>query len=95
MTSHAISVCVGLYYHDHKHVETTTLKCKKGLSVLKAMAAKDTEQRYFFLLYQSVVLGVIDYGPGLTTVALTNLLKLNIAERGKASHTGNHQRHTH
>ena len=80
MTSHAISVCVGLYYHDHKHVETTTLKCKKGLSVLKAMAAKDTEQRYFFLLYQSVVLGVIDCGTGLTAMAQTNLPKLDSAQ---------------
>ena len=77
MTSHAISVCVGLYYLNHKHVETTTLKCKKGLSVLKAMAAKDTEQRYFFLLYQSVVLDVIDCGPGRTARAQTNLLKLD------------------
>ena len=76
MTSHAISVCVGLYYHDHKHVETT-LKCKKGMSVLKAMAAKDTEQRHIFLLYQSVVLGVIDCGPGRTAMAQTNLLKLD------------------
>ena len=29
-----------------KHVETTALKCKKGLSVLKFMAAKDIEQIY-------------------------------------------------
>ena len=43
-----------------KHVKTTALKCEKGLSVLKAMTAKDTEQRHLFLLYQSVVLGVID-----------------------------------
>ena len=28
-----------------KHVETTALKCKKGLSVLKAMAAKGIEER--------------------------------------------------
>ena len=76
MTSHAISVCVGLYYHDHKHVETT-LKCKKGLSVLKAMAAKGIEQCHLFLLYQSVVLSVIDYGLGLTTMAHTNLLTLD------------------
>ena len=39
-----------------KHVETTALKCKKGLSVLKAMVAKGIEQCHLFLLYQSVVL---------------------------------------
>ena len=31
----------------------------------------------FFLLYESVVLGVADYGLGLTTMAQTNLLKLD------------------
>ena len=51
-----------------KHVETTALKCKKGLSVLKAMAAKGIEQRHLFLLYQSVVLSVVDYGLGLRQI---------------------------
>ena len=60
-----------------KHVETTVLKCKKGLSALKAMAVKGIEQRHLFLLYQSVVLSVSDYGLGLTTMAQTNLLKLD------------------
>ena len=48
-----------------------------GLSVLKAMAAKGIDQRHLLLLYQSVVLSVTDYGLGLTTVAQTNLLKLD------------------
>ena len=39
--------------------------------------AKGIEQRHLFLLYQSVVLCVIDYGPGLTTMAQSNLLKLD------------------
>ena len=34
-------------------VESTQLGCKKGLSALKAMAAKGIEQRHLFLLYQS------------------------------------------
>ena len=58
-------------------METTALKLKKGLSVLKAMAAKGIEQRHLFLLYQSVVLSVTDYGLSLTTMAQTNLLKLD------------------
>ena len=57
-----------------KHVETTALKRKKGLSVLKAMAAKGIEQRHLFLPYQSVVLSVTDYGLGLATMAQINLL---------------------
>ena len=60
-----------------KHVETTALKCKKGPSVQKAIAAKGIEERHLFLLYQSVVLSVIDYGLGLTTMAQINLLKLD------------------
>ena len=40
------------------------------------MAAKGIEHR-LFLLYQSVVLSVIDYGLGLPTIAQTNLLKLD------------------
>ena len=58
-------------------METTALKSKKGLSVLKAMAAKGIEKRHLFLLYQSVVFNVTDYGLGLTTMAQTNLLKLD------------------
>ena len=34
-----------------KHVETTALKCKKGLSVLKAMGAKGIAQCHLFLMY--------------------------------------------
>ena len=72
---------LGIHYDRmltyRKHVETTAPKCKKGLSVPKAMAAKGIEQRHLFLLYQSVVLSVTDYGPGLTTMSQTNLLKLD------------------
>ena len=41
------------------------------------MAAKGIEQRHLFLPYQSVVFSVTDYGLGLTTMAQTNLLKLD------------------
>ena len=42
------------------------------------MAAKGIEQRH---LFQSVVLSVIDYGPGLTTMSQTNMLMLDEAMR--------------
>ena len=45
--------------------------------MLKAMASKGVEQRHLFLLYQSVILSVIDYGLGLTTLSQSNLLKLD------------------
>ena len=46
--------------YSRNNVETTALKRKKGLSVLKAKAkaAKGIEQRDLFLPYQSVVLSV-------------------------------------
>ena len=58
-------------------VESTKLRCKKGLPTLKAMASKGIEQRHLFLLNQSVMLSVIDYGLGLTTLSQSNLLKLD------------------
>ena len=58
-------------------VESIQLRCKKGLSTFKAMASKGIEQRHLFLLYQSVILSVIDYGLGLTTLSQSNLLKLD------------------
>ena len=44
---------------------------------MKDMASKGIEQRHLFLLYQSVILSVIDYGLGLTTMSQSNLLKLD------------------
>ena len=56
-TSHLIYLRIhfDIMLTNRKHVETTALKCKKGLSVLKAMAAKGIEQRHLFLLHQRVV----------------------------------------
>ena len=41
------------------------------------MASNGIEQRHLFLLYESVIFSVIDYGLGLTTPAQSNLLKLD------------------
>ena len=59
-------------------IESTKLRCKKGLSTSKkARASKGIEKRHLFLLYQSVILSVIDYGLGLITLSQFNLLKLD------------------
>ena len=42
---------------------------------MKAVAEKDIEEFHLLLLYQSLVLGVKDCGPGLTTTPQTNLPK--------------------
>ena len=44
---------------------------------MKAKASKGIEQRHLFLLYASVILSVIDYGLGLTTLSQSNLSKLD------------------
>ena len=59
-----------------QNMETTALKCKKGLSVLKAIAAMGIEQNHPFLPYQSVVFIVTDCGLRLT-MAQTNLPQLD------------------
>ena len=60
--------------------ESTKLRCKKGLSALKAMASEGIEQRHMFLLYQSVILSVIANGLSLTTLSQSNLLKLDTVQ---------------
>ena len=57
-------------------VESTKFRCK----ALKAMATKCIERRLLFLLYQSVILSVIDYGLGLTTLSQSNPQKLDRAQ---------------
>ena len=61
-------------------IESTKLRCNKGLSALKAMALEDIEQRHLFLLCQSVILSVIDNALGLTSLSQSNLLKLDFAQ---------------
>ena len=62
---------------DKAQVESTKLRCKKGLSALKAMATKGIEHHHLFLLYQSVILGVIECCLVLTIPSQPNLLKVD------------------
>jgi len=48
-----------------QHMEATEPKCKKGLSVLKVMAAKGIEESHLFLLCPSAALSVTDHGLGI------------------------------
>ena len=54
-------------------VESTNLRCKKGLSMLKAISLKFIERPHLFLLYQRVIFSVIYYGLGLTTLSLPHM----------------------
>ena len=56
-------------------VESIKLRCKKGLSPLKAMALNGIK-RHLFLLHQSVILGVTDY-VWVLQPCQSNLLKID------------------
>ena len=51
--------------------DSTKLRCKKGLSTLKAFKRHRTKS------VPVVILSVIDYGPGLIILPQSNLLKLD------------------
>ena len=72
-------------------VESTNGRCKKGLSALKAMASKGIEPRPLFLMYQSMMLNVFDYGMGLTTLSQSNQRKLDRVQNEAMSHSGNNK----
>ena len=63
------------YVQDAGRINKTQVQ-KRTVHV-KSHGFKGIEQRHLFLLYQSVILSVIDYGLGLTTLSQSNLLKLD------------------
>src|SRR5579871_4984832 len=50
------------------HVEQVQ-KCKRGLAAIKTMAAAKLDQRLLVLLFNQLVLSVVDYGLGLLTLS--------------------------
>ena len=74
-------------------IESTKVRCKKGLSTLKAVASKGIEQHHLFLLNQSVILSVIDYGPSLTSLSQSKLLKLDRVQNEAMESFWEQQRH--
>ena len=75
---------LGIYFEKmltyKTYVESTKSRCKKGLSTLKAISFKSIEQRHLFLLHHSVILSIVDYDLGLTTLSQSNLLKLDTVQ---------------
>ena len=62
------------------HVSHVVKKARKGLSAVKMMAAFGMEQRLLFLLFQAVVLAVIDYGLGILTLSTTQIKRLDVVQ---------------
>ena len=62
------------------HITRLVTKARKGLNALKMMAIRRMPQRILFILYQTLVLSVIDYGFGLLTLSATQLRRLEVVQ---------------
>ena len=87
---------LGIHFHGmptyKSQVESTKHGCKKGLSALKAIAAKGIEQSSA-PVYQSVILSVIDYDLGLTIPSESNPLQPDKVQNKSTGHSRNNKRH--
>ena len=58
------------------HITRVVTRARKGLTALKTMACNRMPQRILAMLYQTLVLSVIDYGLGLLTLSTSQLKRL-------------------
>ena len=64
----------------NEHVSRVVSKARKGLNALKVMASMNMPQRILLILYQTLVLSVVDYGFGLQTLSKTQLERLEVIQ---------------
>jgi hypothetical protein len=57
----------------NKHVDHVIIKARRGIAAMRVMAAANCIQRYLFLLYQGLVLSVIEYALAILTHSRTQL----------------------
>ena len=62
------------------HISRVVSKARKGLNALKVMAYMNMPQRILLILYQTLVLSVVDYGFGLLTLSKTQLARLEVVQ---------------
>ena len=55
-------------------------KARKGINVLKVIACANMHQRVLLILYQTLILSLIDYGFGLFTLSKTQLKRLEVIQ---------------
>ena len=58
------------------HVTRVISKARKGLNALKVIASLSMPQRILFILFQALILSVVDYGLGLLTLSKAQLDRL-------------------
>ena len=71
---------LGITLSGKDHITRLVTKARKGLNALKMMAIRRMPQRILFILYQTLVLSVIDYGFGLLTLSATQLRRLEVVQ---------------
>ena len=64
---------------------------ERRLPVLEAVAAQGIVQRHLIVLYQSLLLGVIDYKLGRTIMSQTNVKNWTELKTVSEGHAGHHQ----
>ena len=63
-----------------EHVSRTIVWARKGLVVLKTMAGARMTQRILCILFQTLILSVINYGFGLMTLSEAQLERLKVIQ---------------
>ena len=55
-------------------------KARKGINVLKVIACANMHQRVLLILYQTLILSVVNYGFGPLTLSKTQLQRLEVIQ---------------
>ena len=64
----------------NEHISRVVVKARKGLVALKTMAGARMSQKILVILYQTLILSVIDYGFGMLTLSCAQLKRLEIIQ---------------
>ena len=62
------------------HISSVVTRARRGLTAMKVMAAASMPQKTLFLLYQALVLSVIEYGFGTLTLSQSQLKRLEVIQ---------------
>ena len=63
-----------------EHITRVVAKARKGLVALKTMAGARMSQRILVILFQALILSVVEYGLGLLTLSATQLKRLEVIQ---------------
>ena len=63
-----------------EHISRVIVKARKGLVAIKTMAVARMSQKILVILFQSLVLSVIEYGFGLLTLSTAQLNRLEVIQ---------------